>query len=88
MIQKTSILGVAFVFLEVCTFGSTSNSSALNNDTTSVINDTIPSSIYNEITTESFETQPVTTTLSSTLSNQDSFKLPDTCSDYKVLIIS
>lgn len=84
MIQKTSILGVAFVFLEVCTFGSTSNSSSLNNDTASVIN-TIPPSIPNE-TTKSFETEPSATTLSSTLSLEDSFQLPETCAHYKVVV--
>lgn len=78
MILKTSILGVAFVFLEVCTFGSTSNSSILNNETTIETS----SSIYNE-TTQSLRFE--TSTSSILTSQEENFQMPESCSAFKVI---
>lgn len=77
MILKTLILGVAFVFLEVCTFSSTSNSSILNNETTIETS----SSMYNETTSSlHFETS----TSSILTSQEENFEMPESCSAFKV----
>ena len=78
MILKTLILGVAFVFLEVCTFGSTS---ILNNETTIATS----SSTYNETTSSlNFENS----TSSTLTSQEENFEMPESCSAFKVKNIS
>lgn len=80
-------VGVAIIFLEVCTFALTvDNASSINNATTAVIKD---SSIFDEVTKayndESTTTEAVTK-VTSTTQVQMNFQLPESCSDYKVVL--
>lgn len=78
MILKVVVIGVVFLFVEVCTFDLAQNnnvSSSQNSETTVIKN----SSILDD-TTKSLRIE-----LTPTTTMQMSFQIPESCSNYKVI---